>query len=87
MKIFLTFFLIALIFVIVSGAENGIENKEIKGVQAETPLGRHRRYGGGWGWGGGYGGWGGGYGGWGGGYGGWGGGYGGYGGWGGGCCG
>ncbi|KAL7079363.1 hypothetical protein ACQ4LE_001402 [Meloidogyne hapla] len=58
MKIFLTFFLIALLFAITIVAEDGVENlkglenEEIKGVQAEIPLGRHKRWGG-WGWGGG----------------------------------
>ncbi|KAL7078999.1 hypothetical protein ACQ4LE_001456 [Meloidogyne hapla] len=63
MKIFLTFFLFALLFSLAYGAEvgvenvKGLENEEIRGVHAEKPLGRHKRWG--WGWGG-YGGWGGG---------------------------
>uniref|UniRef100_A0A1I8B9F5 Secreted protein n=1 Tax=Meloidogyne hapla TaxID=6305 RepID=A0A1I8B9F5_MELHA len=44
MKIFLTFFLLALLFTLSIGAEDGVENikglenDEIKGVQAEVTL-------------------------------------------------
>uniref|UniRef100_A0A915LZR3 Uncharacterized protein n=2 Tax=Meloidogyne TaxID=189290 RepID=A0A915LZR3_MELJA len=60
MNIFITFFLVALIFAATNATEMGVENvkgvqetEQIKGVNGEVPHGRHKRWYGGWGWGGG----------------------------------